>query len=974
MSVCLAMCLGVLFSSGWGDAEEARPLLIKISRSHPDVVSLLQERNIPVNFKLAEWYIAEARSADIESIESEGIEYEILDREAWTHPYSLISRPQQRPLGEIPGAGQIVYRGETEAIVKMSGDGLLDLARAGFQLTKLSQRPLPLTERAAARAVSLGDAVKSEEVVDAIVNQVSAVTTRSYVQHLQDYETRLWASEPIWPASQWIYDLFLDFGYTDVVFEEFVVSGDDYVWYQPGYDVTVRNVIATKRGTVYPDSVYIIGGHYDSIVIDGGVTDPYVWAPGADDNASGTVAALEAARILANIDLDCTVKFACWTAEEIGLYGADYYAEKAHQRGENIALYMNFDMIANVDVNDPVRDVTIYRDAPSRPYADLMEEMALRYTTLVPVQRAAGGGSDHVPFMQYGYNIVYGEEADFSPNWHQPTDITDNMDFTYLADVIKAALGTLVTLAGPPESLSDPVILFESCDMDDSGQGGSTGNGNGYYDPGETIQILPSLHNYGTMQASNVSGQLKTDDSYVTILTSTQNFGDIPGGETRSSQGLFRFALAQDVPNGRTILFSLEGTASGGRQWITYFSVKVEAPEMVYRTYIFVETVGDGNGILDPGETVSVLLDIENTGLRPASGITGTVTTDDVDMTITDNSAVFTNAGIDGISRNTGDPFTFSLDGEAEPHAVVFTLHLSEGQGYYQTDLSFRVLIGQGTVLLVADDEEVDNQHYYTDALSYLGIPYDVQDEQAGARSRGDLSQYAEVIWFTGYAQTNTLEPADRDALQTYLDNGGRLLISGSMLGYDIGNTWFYQHYLHGKFVSFMTLLYHLQEAPGNPVVGDMYIALAEDGPNGQGFAGETNPVSPAVSIFNYDRTAPEGPGIIKSSGSGALAVETAAYKVIYCSFGLEGVESTEDRAQILIDALTWFKTPGVDKGDVDGNGSTNIIDAIVAVNFVLGTDEPSAGEMARADMNYDDIINVLDVIGVVNAVLGSGR
>src|SRR5512143_3125139 len=50
---------------------------------------------------------------------------------------------------------------------------------------------------------------------------------------------------------------------------------------------TGNNVVGTKLGTVYPDRMFIIGGHYDSAN-----------NPGADDNASGVAGVLEIARIL----------------------------------------------------------------------------------------------------------------------------------------------------------------------------------------------------------------------------------------------------------------------------------------------------------------------------------------------------------------------------------------------------------------------------------------------------------------------------------------------------------------------------------------------------------------------------------------------------------------------------------------------------------------------------------------------------
>jgi hypothetical protein len=972
-AVVLVLCMGLSFVAATA-AQDARPYLVKISRTDADVASLLREQNIPVNFKLADWYIAEAGESDLERLNAAGIESEILDREAWSQPYYLIHRPARMELGTVPDIGRIVFQDEMKAIVKAGSAQALELSRSGFQVTKIFQKALPLIDGREKEVSRLQVKQHTEDVIGAIVNQVSQETIRSYVQSLQDFQTRLWASDSIWAASQWLYDLFIEFGYTDVVFEEFIVSGEDYVWFQPGYDVSVRNVIATKPGVLYPDVVVVIGGHYDSIVIDG-VTNPYILAPGSNDNASGTIGAVEAARILADIDLECTVKFACWTAEEIGLYGAEHYVEGAHSRGENIALYINYDMIANLDGSDPVRDINIGRNPGAETFGDLMVQMASQYTTLVPIPYTdMGGGSDHTPFIQYGYDILYASEGDFSPHWHQVTDIVENMDFPYFCEVVKMGLATLVAVAGPPESYPDPVIAFEEYEMDDDAQGGSTGNGNGYFDAGETVEISLRLHNYGGNPATDVFGQLITQDPYVTILDGMQSFGNIPGSGSALSEGPFRCALSEDIPNGHHIDFSLEVTGSGGAEWKTFFTVTVMQPNLVYTRLNFEETVGDGNSAFDPGETVRLSVNIENDGLRSASGISAVLETDDPDVTIIDNLAVFPDTDVDMAAVNDGDPFEVSLAEGADPRALLFTLRFTEGQGYYRTDLSFQILVGQGVVLLVADDGDMNNKDFYTEILNALGIPYDLEEEHdALAKSTlRSLSEYEEVIWFTGPADNNTLTPEDQTALAAYLENGGRLLLSGSLIGYDIGTTAFYRDYLQARFVSFVTLLHHL-DGTSNPMTGGMSITLAAEGPNAQGFAGETDPVGTAFSLFNYDRGTEEGPGIIRSTGSGALAVQTSAYKLAYFSFGIEGIEPLEDRADVLSGVLAWFKTPGVDKGDVDGNGAINILDALITVNILLGIYEATEEEITRADMNSDGTINVLDVIGVVNALLSSG-
>ncbi|MDJ1131807.1 M28 family metallopeptidase [Streptomyces iconiensis] len=104
---------------------------------------------------------------------------------------------------------------------------------------------------------------------------------------------------------------------------------------------TTPNVIAETRGGD-PDNVVMLGAHLDS-VSEG---------PGINDNASGSAGILETALQLAKADRKGKhankVRFALWSAEELGLLGAEHYVEKlpAAER-EKIQLYLNFDMIAS---------------------------------------------------------------------------------------------------------------------------------------------------------------------------------------------------------------------------------------------------------------------------------------------------------------------------------------------------------------------------------------------------------------------------------------------------------------------------------------------------------------------------------------------------------------------------------------------------------------------------------------------------
>jgi hypothetical protein len=272
------------------------------------------------------------------------------------------------------------------------------------------------------------------------------------VQRLQDFRTRYSFGDSIWAAADWIAGRFRDYGYTEVRLDTFMVR-----------DPTLgANVVAVKPGLTHPGRQIVIGGHYDSVV---NIGHPMQWAPGADDNASGTALALEIARILRDVPLENTLVFIAFAAEEQGLDGSWHYAAEAAARGDDIVLMLNADMIAHVADADP--DVSIYTNGASQAYADLMAQMAAAYTGLTPVLLGASGNSDHWPFMQYGYHAVMGHEGDFSGCWHRPCDTWDAIGFSagYAADVVRMVAATALSVSVPLEATG---VALTPDDGDDS--------------------------------------------------------------------------------------------------------------------------------------------------------------------------------------------------------------------------------------------------------------------------------------------------------------------------------------------------------------------------------------------------------------------------------------------------------------------------------------------------------------------------
>ena len=109
----------------------------------------------------------------------------------------------------------------------------------------------------------------------------------------------------------------------------------------------LTNIVATLKGTQSESEhrLYVVSGHYDSICSS--PMDAKCDAPGANDDASGTAAVLEMARVMAKEKFDATIVFMAVAGEEQGLLGATYFAEQAKQKNWDIEAMFTNDIIGN---------------------------------------------------------------------------------------------------------------------------------------------------------------------------------------------------------------------------------------------------------------------------------------------------------------------------------------------------------------------------------------------------------------------------------------------------------------------------------------------------------------------------------------------------------------------------------------------------------------------------------------------------
>lgn len=212
-----------------------------------------------------------------------------------------------------------------------------------------------------------------------------------------------------------------------------------------------RNVIAqTKTGS--DANVVMAGAHLDSVPE----------GPGINDNGSGVAAVLETAvRLGSSPPVHNKLRFGFWGAEELGLIGSRNYVESLDLAAlKNIALYLNFDMLAspNPGYFTYDGDQSLPMDARGKPVVP--EGSAGIERTLVAYLKSAGktaqdtsfdGRSDYDGFTLAGIPAgglfsgaegkmsadqakLWGGTADqpFDPNYHQKGDTLDHIDRTAL--------------------------------------------------------------------------------------------------------------------------------------------------------------------------------------------------------------------------------------------------------------------------------------------------------------------------------------------------------------------------------------------------------------------------------------------------------------------------------------------------------------------------------------------------------------
>ena len=262
------------------------------------------------------------------------------------------------------------------------------------------------------------------------------------VQWLQSMGTRFALAGNHREVAVSIRNKFRKMGYTDARLDSFDIAGN---FRSVPYTSRQYNVIAELRGSRYPDSLMIIGSHYDDFA---GPGDPIAAAPGANDNASGVAAMMEIARAMKRNDYEplSSIHFVAFAAEELGLLGSYNYAGKMFPSGKNVKLMINNDMIANVsNSNTTTWKVNIVNYDNAVDLVEKSRSMCNLYTFISTTNdNTYFKSSDSYPFYMNRYKAVFYISASEDAFYHTTGDTYDKLNFIFCTEVAKLSCALLV--------------------------------------------------------------------------------------------------------------------------------------------------------------------------------------------------------------------------------------------------------------------------------------------------------------------------------------------------------------------------------------------------------------------------------------------------------------------------------------------------------------------------------------------------
>jgi len=693
------------------------PVLVKIDFTSQEQADFARELGAKAFQRFDNTYLVEIDGSKVTRLGEKQTDWELLDDKPWSEKYYLASAKRGK-LPELAAAewGRVVLQDSNWKLLKLSAPQAAQLRQKRVYLVEIQKRAVPL-EFYEPKLTELTPRPFKAELLG-LADSISQDSLYSYNLRLENFRTRFVVSDSCLAAANWLMNKFKSFGIDSVYLDTFYYED----WVITNTIKATCNVVAVVKGKVNPDKTIVVGGHFDSVTW-GIAPGPMIWAPGADDNGSGTAGTLEIARLVAKDTLMATVTFICFSAEELGLYGSYYQAYKEFNLGTDIQFMLNMDMIGFILNSDAVE---LQKDVVSEGYAKLMAGISPNYG-LGCVVTDAGGNSDHWPFLEVGYPAVFAAEYIFNwQGWHTNTDLVDYLNFEYMTRVVKMAAATVENLGNSPRPVEKMTVV-------DDGTGSGVylfwpANKNendiwGYFVYYGTGKLNLDHSTFVTDTSLHVQGLNEGVTYYVTVSALNDQYNESPYLTLHT-------AVSLSVPRAPASVVAKAALKSIALSW----KPNAEADLLGYQVFR-----SDG-----PGGPYQLWAD----GWQDTTYV-------------------------DSINIQAGVRYYY----------VIAALDTSGNQSQFSSEVnSVAMTLDQGVLILdetarTFEHEDAEQDSFYNALFSdYQGVSYDYSS-YANPPDLATLGPYNVVVWLDDDTRAHTILN-HFDLLKEYLDAGGKLFLT----------------------------------------------------------------------------------------------------------------------------------------------------------------------------------------------------
>ncbi|HPN41307.1 MAG TPA: C25 family cysteine peptidase, partial [Candidatus Cloacimonadota bacterium] len=220
----------------------------------------------------------------------------------------------------------------------------------------------------------------------------------------------------------------------------------------------------------------------------------------------------------------------------------------------------------------------------------------------------------------------------------------------------------------------------------------------------ETGRFSPVFQNVGSVAATNVSATLTCSTPGITITDGAHSIASLAAGASSTATNAYSFTIANNIANGTVAQFTITSTMSGQTPWVYNFSLTINAPALAFGNITIQDPSGNNNGRLDPGETVTLVMPLNNSGLASSPSGSATLSCSTPGITVNSGSASFS-----AISASGSASLSFGITAASSMTiGTVASLVFNATAGSYTANKTENTAVG-----LILEDFETGNFSSY---------------------------------------------------------------------------------------------------------------------------------------------------------------------------------------------------------------------------------------------------------------------